>query len=1513
MIFIVLWVISPIILLPMAIGSSAKQKKMERFIERLYKENRISSKERFSLKTDTEEKGRIFYNYSPVQRDDRSYFKDEARNTYGQKGVQDNVVDPVSDGYVPGAQQTSAGQDTAAAETVSAVKENTAVQTAVPVAEQAERQPQHHHSGVDLVKHEAQEEKTVAETAEQTASVVEETTVQETPVQEPAQERPAAAVHTVPEQRAVPMTAAEYNSRQPLPDWAMPQKVERPKRQKKQYSSAAVLTGIGITFVALAGIIFSRAFWVQMSDWTRVGVLAGQAILFFAMFGFAHKKLKIEGTAAAVYILGSVFATISYITMGYFGLLGAWFGFEGGGMMLFLAMGALLVTFFSAGAMKVFSKPFCEYAACVSMAFSGTMVLAQFADYFENKYAAFSLMISAAGLIASVVYHNKKSAGKEISKPVDITYKLVKATYATMAAPCLIADLSNSAGFGWSLLGWGVWLIYTGEALWRAILGKSEKWLALHGGLILFGALSLFMTMQDVYFVFALLITVFSALGSWAYMYLEKKDRLLFRADKVHFAMRAFFMLGALPALFMHPYDSYIHLALVLIWVVDYAVMASVYKHQALLIPQCAAVISLAYEMVVQIDTYRIDNGGKIASLILLCAGMAATLVYRLLERKGKVLVKANFINVVMRALLSLPAFVFLFEYSCWDGYSWAMCLLFMTELSAYAILYRRQREIFFRFAFIAMMVYELIPGENLGYGLDRDKLYVLVMFGISVVCTAVYKILVHYDKVLFRAKQFVYFMKAVIGFGCLLTVYSDFISYGEFSWVSWVLMGGMAVETLVYAIIKKSAGLLFIHNILNIFMLLECWSHIENDNVFILFVTAILAVLTMAYFTLDKKNKLRFTAMSSIVLMRSMFGAIAVYCMVADFSVWSPECFGLGIVVAIEMLYYGIIKRSQTILAFEMIALTYSFWQIGRYADNFSVFALICCLVVAAGTLADEFLKKKRFEAGLLIAGTRMVYMMFYILMLIVESPDFSWMSVAVWTILPAEMIFHGIRSKNSLFIKLQSLELPVLFYVLSCIIGDKLGGGYTITFIFTMFIAAALAVYYIIPAVFTPMADMLYTAILFIASLILLYGAALPYGVFAMAVAVVFMAIQAFSDSHVQSRFMRFFLPVPEMVTALMLSGYLSREYGLYYSTLCMGICAGVLCIGAFALRYADPYNSKFELMKFSMEICSGISLLMAYSTRRDATAAVIVTVVSVMLFAAIHTSRSNYHGAIPMLTLFMGIRMWARAIEYDPMREGDIVVLFSIFITAVLVVASKLTFPNGIHRKVHERSQIDIAHFGILLSVFSCFHESMMFSPRARLFVALLELAAFAGNCMRKESDYTANRTALTLAAGFAGAALIVRPFMRFDDTSAMTTKVMLLIIVLFGKAVKKIWEDDEKVASEFSQAVYMSAFVLLIADGLMNQSLMNSLIVLSVSLILLIFSFVRKTKRWFLVSAAALLGLTLYITGDFLSAVAWWAYLLLAGVLLIAVAAVTEYMRQRVAKNPNEERFFVDWRW
>ena len=68
-------------------------------------------------------------------------------------------------------------------------------------------------------------------------------------------------------------------------------------------------------------------------------------------------------------------------------------------------------------------------------------------------------------------------------------------------------------------------------------------------------------------------------------------------------------------------------------------------------------------------------------------------------------------------------------------------------------------------------------------------------------------------------------------------------------------------------------------------------------------------------------------------------------------------------------------------------------------------------------------------------------------------------------------------------------------------------------------------------------------------------------------------------------------------------------------------------------------------------------------------------------------------------------------------------------------------------------------------------------------------------------------------------------------------------------------------------------------------------------LSVTLTILLVSFAVKNGRWFVISAASFLGLTLYITRDFLAAVQWWVYLLAAGILLIVIASANEYLKTR----------------
>ena len=76
----------------------------------------------------------------------------------------------------------------------------------------------------------------------------------------------------------------------------------------------------------------------------------------------------------------------------------------------------------------------------------------------------------------------------------------------------------------------------------------------------------------------------------------------------------------------------------------------------------------------------------------------------------------------------------------------------------------------------------------------------------------------------------------------------------------------------------------------------------------------------------------------------------------------------------------------------------------------------------------------------------------------------------------------------------------------------------------------------------------------------------------------------------------------------------------------------------------------------------------------------------------------------------------------------------------------------------------------------------------------------------------------------------------------------------------------------------------------------------------------FSFVRKKKRWFAVSSVALTGLTLYIFRDFFRMIDWWVYLLVVGLLLIAVASANEYFIKKGRELKEKAgRFFEDWKW
>ena len=1793
----VLWCLSPLVLIPLCIVRSSQRKKMQNFIEQLFRANRVSWRERCTLTEEPhrrrppmEDDVRPPYAYGYKPRRPGLDYPGLKENRYSGPVFRDEGRSPVSNGNAPvqgqpavftqqapqarpaapapqarpvtPAHQASpvtpvAEQRPAAVKYISPEEQNRLMKerfnkamgiveeksAAEPVSEQPAKAestetaaPHHHHDGVDLINHSREEQKPAAAAVQPAAAAVQ----PQPNMGRPPYGQPYGQPNMVQPNMGQPY--GQPNMGQPAPYYNRPYPQRAPVRRepkpsffqrlKDNYSPATLVTGIGMIFVVLAGIIFSTAYWVSMSDWTRVAVLGGQAVLFFILFLVFGKKLKIAGSAAGMYILGSAYTTIAYLTAGYFGLFGAWFGMDGRGMMMFLALGAVLVSLFSAGALKLFKKPFCEYAAAISLTVSGTLLLAQFANYFERNYGAFSFIITAVGLAATAIYLTAKKKGVEIPKAVTLSFNLMRAAYILLAAPLLLIDLDRgNAEFGWSFFGWGVCLMFMGECLWHAVRLKSVKWLYGHMLFIFGGAFSLLISLNS-YAMFALIITLFTMTGGWVYTYLKAGDKLSFNADGVYLAVRIIFGAAALPALLIHSYcyEQYITAAL---WVIDFAVLAAVRKKQLMLAGNCIAVANLVWELFDHADVLTRTGlpytGKELAALIVIMAGAVCTALYVILEKKGKNLVSAGITTIVMRAVTGIPALMSL-PYAKWDAVVWIIFVTIFVELTVYAIVYSSQIALLFQFAVLMVLTGNVIALFGIDTLAEKMEWSMLIMWGICAAGTAVYLILRHLGKARFNANVFVVAMRVITGFtaACLLIICIQGQAWDN---ICWAICACYAAELLVLAVCMKDQAVLAAHALFLGIMLTEIGKLLGDRSTFSVVVTAFLAAATMVYMTLKHKGKCRVEARYVMIIMRAVFGLTAAVQVLTYLDRWDYDSFAIAAVLAVELLFYGIMLRKdsltlvhagfltlalvkagqymdrfdrfiliicgiaavgtfvyyclykagklrfeakntlvavravffvmssmaflvglvdaniystiaaavycieglyygialkkQSLLGAHAVFLTFGLWQASLFMGAEECFPILCCAVAAAGTAAFYVLARKiklRFDARMVLAGVRSFYGVISVMMiasgcmkfswqaltvcgillaettvygillkdqrilgaqaalltcgiwqvmdvlavrtyfpmvcclvaaagtfvyfrlsrkeklsfdadyvltgvravygiiclidLFVHWLTFSWPTLVIWAVTAAELTYYAVSTKNRWMMRVQSTGMLVMFGVAANMIGRAVEGAYNYTglFVLAMFTAAGLVIYRVCrKSLYTRTADCLYNIVLTTLGVVLMEVSALPYGVIAMLMATVFLTISAFDDDHYLSKGLQYVLPLPEIVTAYMLGRYLDRTYDMACGPLAMVICAGVLCAAAFILSFGLGEDRKYSVMKYSTEVGSALAMFMSVSVVRDVAAGAAMIGVSVALFAVIHLSKKNFHAVLPLLTLFRGARLTARAVWYDPMREGSAVIIFSMFATALLALTSRLMFSDKLYRKNENgKFMADIAQFGILLCISSCTRESMMFSGRARLFIALLELTVFTANLIRRSNPAWVNRAFTTAAIAIACIALAVRPFMVFES-SMITMKIILAIMVLFGLAVKKIWADNEKLSKEFSQGIFMAAFLMLVADGLMNQSLLNSLIVLSVSLALFIYSFIGKSRRWFIVSAVTLVGLTLYITGDFLATVAWWAYLLIAGILLIVIAAMAEYFRQRAAKHRDEARFFVDWKW
>ncbi len=262
----------------------------------------------------------------------------------------------------------------------------------------------------------------------------------------------------------------------------------------------------------------------------------------------------------------------------------------------------------------------------------------------------------------------------------------------------------------------------------------------------------------------------------------------------------------------------------------------------------------------------------------------------------------------------------------------------------------------------------------------------------------------------------------------------------------------------------------------------------------------------------------------------------------------------------------------------------------------------------------------------------------------------------------------------------------------------------------------------------------------------------------------------------------------------------------------------------------------------------------------------------------------------------------------------------VMFNPVNTAILILLgismamSYILHRNEIGTVSGKHGYLDMFAFTRFVGVI--FYLNASESEEAQWLTILLTGACLLTMC-RKNQPVPVKRLIYTVSAFAPVIAWISQPFFTVPEIIALELDILPILLYCF--ALKFIWKDRLTVIDNITFAVYTLSYIVLFFDAVSSGEVADGLIIAVSALAVLIFSFTVKKKKWFLLSVAVIVISALFMSRDFWTSLAWWVYLLAAGLILIAIGAANEMKKQAAAKNEKSElekkitRFMSEWTW
>lgn len=196
-------------------------------------------------------------------------------------------------------------------------------------------------------------------------------------------------------------------------------------------------------------------------------------------------------------------------------------------------------------------------------------------------------------------------------------------------------------------------------------------------------------------------------------------------------------------------------------------------------------------------------------------------------------------------------------------------------------------------------------------------------------------------------------------------------------------------------------------------------------------------------------------------------------------------------------------------------------------------------------------------------------------------------------------------------------------------------------------------------------------------------------------------------------------------------------------------------------------------------------------------------------------------------------------------------------------------------------------------------------------ACIFAWLVGVTLFAMHFLLIVKNKKLRQIVISAAAAMAMITLWCQPFFQTKGTY-FEDKLFLLPLLGFGLILRK--QYGKKLGGAMFFAIGVFLMIHLGLQAMNTEKTADLLTILALSLGVFLLSFYIRQRKWFLLGGISLCCIAVYLHMRIFPNTPWWVFLLIAGILLIGIAAANEMCKQKgESLKAKAGRLWEDWEW